>query len=241
MPSRLIARCPPRGGWGIWKRNGLRGGDRLFDQFHALDLLELAHRLRRLRGHGAKPVVELAQVGDFLLLVLVGGGLLLVVHLPLLEEGGVIAGVGGQLLLCDLVDAFHDLIHELAVMGDHQERAGVRLEIILQPEQRHQVEVVGRLVEQEEVGLHDEQACEMRAHDPATAHLTGRASEIGFPVAETAEHLLGFGFGLRIAQGLMLGVGLEVFRAADGAGLFELAQGFFRARAIRRRGPSPRP
>ena len=25
-PSRLIARWPPRGGWGIWKRNGLRGG-----------------------------------------------------------------------------------------------------------------------------------------------------------------------------------------------------------------------
>ena len=26
IPSRITARWPPRGGAGIWKRNGLRGG-----------------------------------------------------------------------------------------------------------------------------------------------------------------------------------------------------------------------
>ena len=70
---------------------------RFLDQFHALDLLELALRLRRLGGNGAEAVAELPQRGDFLLLVFVGGELLFVVRLALLEEVGVVARVGDQL------------------------------------------------------------------------------------------------------------------------------------------------
>src|SRR3712207_7490211 len=42
---------------------------RLFDQLHALDLLELAHGLRRFRRDLPEPIVELAQPRDLLLLV----------------------------------------------------------------------------------------------------------------------------------------------------------------------------
>ncbi len=57
--------------------------ERLLDEFEPLDLLELALRLRRLGGNGAEPVGERLQVGDFLLLVFVGGELLFVAFLAL--------------------------------------------------------------------------------------------------------------------------------------------------------------
>ena len=53
-----------------------------------------------------------------------------------------------------------------------------------------------------------------------------------FPVAQTRQHLLGLGFGLRVAQGFVLGVGFEVLRTADAAGFLEFAQLFFQRRQL---------
>ena len=77
--------------------------ERFLDQFHPLDLLELALRLRRLGRDGAEPVGELLQVRDFLLLVFVGGELLLVAFLALAQVIRVVAGVGDQLALGDFM------------------------------------------------------------------------------------------------------------------------------------------
>ena len=67
------------------KAERLARRQRLLDQLHPLDLLELAHRLRRLGRHGTEPRHELLERRDFLLLILVGGQLLLVTLLPLPE------------------------------------------------------------------------------------------------------------------------------------------------------------
>jgi hypothetical protein len=75
---------------------------------------------------------------------------------------------------CDFVNGLDDFIHELPVVGDEQDGAGVGLEIVLQPEEGEEVEVVGRLVEHEQVGLHDKQAGEVGAHDPAAAEFLAR-------------------------------------------------------------------
>ena len=56
---------------------------RLLDQLHALDLLELAHGLRSFGRDGAKAIGEFLQRLDFLLLIFVGGQLLLVAFLAL--------------------------------------------------------------------------------------------------------------------------------------------------------------
>ena len=55
------------------------------DFIHSLDLLELALRLRGLRGDGAEAVGKFLKRGDFLLLVFPGGKLLLVVGFALSE------------------------------------------------------------------------------------------------------------------------------------------------------------
>ena len=89
------------------------------------------------------------SVGDLLLLVFVGGELLFVAFLALAQIIGVIAGVGDQLLLGNFMHLIDDFIHELAVMRNQQQRAGIILQIILQPEQREQIEMVRRFVEQQ--------------------------------------------------------------------------------------------
>jgi hypothetical protein len=99
IPSSEIARCQP-----------------LLDEFEPLNLLELALRLRRFRRNGAEAVGERLQVGDFLLLVFVGGQMLLVTLLALAEVVGIISGVGNQLLLGNFVNLRDDLVHELAIM-----------------------------------------------------------------------------------------------------------------------------
>ena len=49
---------------------------RLFEHFHLLQKLEFALHLRRLGGDLAETVGEILDRGDFLLLILEGGGLL---------------------------------------------------------------------------------------------------------------------------------------------------------------------
>ena len=83
---------------------------------------------------------------------------MLVTFLALPQEVGVIAGVSDQLLVRDLVNLLHHFIHELAIMRNQQQRAGVVLQIILQPKKRQQVEMIGRFVEQQQIRLHHEQS-----------------------------------------------------------------------------------
>ena len=81
-------------------------------------------------------------------------------------------------------------------MGDHEDGSGVVQQVSLEPEQGKEVEVVRRLVEHEQVGLHDEQAGEVGAHDPATGEFAGGLVEILGLEAEAVKDLLGLGFEL---------------------------------------------
>jgi hypothetical protein len=79
---------------------------------------------------------------------------------------------------------------------DHQDRAGIMLEIILEPAERLEIEMVRRLVEHEQVRLHHQQPRQVRAHDPAAAHRLRRAVKIGFAEGEPAQDALRLRFKL---------------------------------------------
>ena len=64
----------------------------------------------------------------------------------------------------ELEDPAGHVVEEVAVVGDGDDRAGVLLQRPLQPGHRLGVEVVRRLVEQQQVGLGEEQPAE---GDPA--------------------------------------------------------------------------
>ena len=79
-------------------------------------------------------------------------------------------------------------------MRDDQDRAGVALQVVLEPEQRLEVEMVGGLVQQQQVRFLRQQPGQVGAHHPAAAHLARGPVEILLAEAQAGEDLLGLGF-----------------------------------------------
>ena len=75
----------------------------------------------------------------------------------------------------ELEDPAGDVVEEVAVVGDGDDRALVLVEVTLEPGDRLGVEVVGRLVEEQEVGRLEEQA----AQGDAAALAAGELGDVG--------------------------------------------------------------
>ena len=88
-------------------------------------------------------------------------------------EKVVVALVGGQRLRLEVQDIGDHRVKQGAVVADDQDRPAVGLEIGLQPQRGLQIEMVGRLVEQQQVGLGEQQRGQRHAHPPAPGE--GRA------------------------------------------------------------------
>ena len=97
------------------------------------------------------------------LILLVFFQLLLEAALPLLNVKAVIAGVKLRLAVDDLDRALDDAIKKIPVMADGEHRTLEAQEIVLQPLCRVQVEVVRRLVQQENVGVLKDKARKVHA------------------------------------------------------------------------------
>ena len=124
-----------------------------FDQLiEGLDA-RLAFGLAAL-GAGANPLkLVLDRLGAALVLAV-----LLLEPLALgFKVGRIIALVGEVFSAIEFENPADDIIEEITVMGDHQHRAGIELEVVLQPFDALGIEVVGRFVEQQDAGLLDQQ------------------------------------------------------------------------------------
>ena len=75
----------------------------------------------------------------------------------LLEPARVVALVGHALAAIELERPLGDVVEEVAVVGDEDHAARIVLEVALEPGDALGVEVVGRLVEQQDVGLGQQQ------------------------------------------------------------------------------------
>jgi hypothetical protein len=121
----------------------------------AVDLLELLHARLYLRRMARARL----EAGDERLFLREHRLLARVLRFGLLGQDGalavvevVVAGEGRELAAVDLDDARAEAVHELAVVRRHDERAVEVAEERLEPEDRLDVEVVRRLVEEERVG-----------------------------------------------------------------------------------------
>ena len=83
-------------------------------------------------------------------------------------------------------------------MGDQQDGAGILAEIILEPEERFQIQMVRRFVQHQQVRLLGQQPRQMRAHHPAAAQLARGAVEIRLLETQAGENLLGLGHELAV-------------------------------------------
>ena len=89
----------------------------------------------------------------------------------LLEPGRVVALERDAAPAVELEDPLRDVVEEVAVVGDRDDGAGVLLEEALEPVHRLGVEVVGRLVEEQQVGVAEQQPA--RARRGASRRRTG--------------------------------------------------------------------
>ena len=138
-----------------------------------LGLLDALHAV--LDGHGAAvegAVVDapalhaLHRVAQLLQLRLL---LLIVLHLQVetsllfIHVEGVVAGIELTVTVHDLDDPLSHLIQEVAVMGNGQDGALEGLDVGFQPLHAVQVQMVGRLVQQKDVGLFQQQTSQVDA------------------------------------------------------------------------------
>ena len=97
----------------------------------------------------------------------------------------------------------HHAVEEVAVVRDDEQRAGVALEPVLQPDDGVEVEVVGRLVEQQQVGRAHQRLREVQAHAPAAGEARHRLLHLLVREAQAEQQLLGaraHGVGVGVAQ-----------------------------------------
>jgi hypothetical protein len=116
----------------------------------------------------------------------------------LLQEGVVISTITPKAALPKLHHRTYELIEEFSIVGDEQDRSRIGSKVILNPEQRGEVEMVGRLVEHEHVGLIDEKPRQMCAHHPAAAELPRPAVKLVFTKRQPFQNPLGPRFSLMV-------------------------------------------
>ncbi len=156
----------------------------------ALDLFEFLDarlHLLRLGGFVAEAVDEGFEMLDALLLVAPRGEQLLAAFFLLLQVGLVAAGVEVDRPVPQLGDLPHGDVEEVAVVRDEHEGVGVGAEIVLEPVARFEIEMVGGLVEQQEVGLLEQELRQCDAHLPAAGEVLGAARPVFLRKTEAGE------------------------------------------------------
>ena len=168
-----------------------------FPPFHFLHLLQ--HFDPALHLPGFRRLVpetfdEFFSLFDLAPLVFNGGGLEGFLPFFRLEVGIVVAAVKGDLSSFDRRHLADHPIQKIPVVRNDDDRPGVVAQEPFQPDEGFQVEMIGGLVQEQEVGAGEENPAEGEAHEPPPAELLGGPLEIGFPKTEPQEDGLGLGF-----------------------------------------------
>ena len=78
-------------------------------------------------------------------------------------------------------------VEQVAVVGDDDRGARIALQVVVEPDRTLDVEVVGRLVEQQQVGLGEQHRGERHPHPPATGEVGAGAALRGGIEAEAVQ------------------------------------------------------
>ena len=108
---------------------------------------------------------------------------------PLFLERIITARIQRQLPTLEVQDVIDHLVQKVALVTDHYQCCGIGLEEILQPERRFQIEVVGRFVQQQDVGFGKQERAESDAHFPSARKAFDRTFLHLFIEAQPAQYL----------------------------------------------------
>ena len=176
-------------GFGCWK--GKVDHLFFFRQLDALDLFQFLDAALHLLGFGrlvAEAVDEYFQLLDALPLIAIRRFELL--HALRLRRQilFVIAGVKMNALVPDLDNLVDGDVEKIAVVRDQHKRVGIMRQIFFQPVARFEIEMVGGLVEQQQVRLLQQQLGQCDAHLPAAGEFFGPAMPVFLAETEAHEH-----------------------------------------------------
>ena len=173
-----------------WAREGERHHplfDLLGDRLHARQRLDAALRLRGLGGLGLEALDERLDVAALVVLLLPELQIEALLLAARFLELVVAACVEGELALAEVQNGPDRAIEKLAVVADDQHGVRIVGQILLQPECTFQVEVVGGLVEQQQIGLGEQHRAECDAHAPTAGELGTGAALGGIVEAEAGQ------------------------------------------------------
>ena len=166
---------------------------RHLDAFELLERLDAALDLASLGRLVAEPFDEPLDVRHLPGLAACGGAGAGQPLLPLHDELGEPTHVLGRGPVRQLDDPLGHGVDEVAVVAHEEDGTRVGGQRVLEPRHAVRVEVVGGLVEDERVGLGQQQAAQRGAHPPPTGHLDQRAGGVGRGEAQPGQHAVGIG------------------------------------------------
>ena len=160
--------------------------DRGRDRLELGQALDARLRLRRLAGLGAEAIDEFLQVRAFGFLLGARRGLEPGSFRALSFERVIAAGVESELACAQMQNGIDRVVEKLAVVAHDQRGMGIFLQARFEPQRAFEVEVVGRLVEQEKVRLGEQSRCKRDPHAPAAGKLRHGASKVVVGKAQAA-------------------------------------------------------
>ena len=161
-------------------------GDRR-DRAQLGELLHARLRLARLAGLRLEAVDEGLQMLALGLLLLGDRGVERLTFGALARERRVAAAIERELAGIEMQDPVDRIVEQVAVVADDDHGARIAREMIGQPQRAFEIEIVGRLVEQQQVGLGEQHRRERDAHAPAAGEIRARALLRGVVEAEAGE------------------------------------------------------
>ena len=72
-------------------------------------------------------------------------------------------------------DAVDGAVQKAAVVGDDQRCVGIPRQVIFEPDGAFEVQIVGRFVQQQQIGRCKQNRCQGNAHTPAAGKFVARA------------------------------------------------------------------
>ncbi len=157
----------------------------------ALQRLDAALRLFGLGGLCTKAAHEIFQMCNLQLLCLERLILLRNFFGSCTFEIVVVPCITIDDAVMDMGDAVDGGIEKFPVMRDQQNAAGVTCQILLKPEYRFQVEVIGRLIEQQQIGPVHQCTSQVEAHAPAAGETIHPAFQAVRIETQSAQKLCG--------------------------------------------------
>ena len=159
--------------------------------FHLREHLHPALCLPGLARLGLEAIDERLQVVALALLLFLRGLVQGQRHRTRDLELRIVAAVAFQLLLVDVHDHADHPVEEIAIVRNDDQRAGVALEPVFQPQDGVEVQMVGRLVEQQQVGRAHQRLGQVQAHPPAAGKMRHGVVHLRLGKTQAGQQLLG--------------------------------------------------